>query len=285
MISTRFGVLAALAVLPAFAQVADLSAAKQPAPVRAARRQLGPIHNMLDHLDGTVDSDNWSGYAVTGSSFTSATASWVVPAAVCSGVSGDEYTALWVGLDGYSSSTVEQTGTISDCAGTTPGYYAWFEFYPSIMYEVTTVPVVPGNVMSASVSYSGGVFTLKITNVTTGKSYSITSTAAVAASEAPATVAAAARASAEWIVEAPCCASTGQYVPLADFGTATFGADYTKQAGTDDATEPAHSGTTGSFGSARIQQLRKVATTSSPQTSTCAALSSDGTSFSCTWAK
>ena len=43
---------------------------------------------------------------------------------------GDQYAAFWVGLDGYTSSSVEQTGSEVDCVGRTAEYYAWYEMYP-----------------------------------------------------------------------------------------------------------------------------------------------------------
>jgi hypothetical protein len=270
----RLGILGALAFVPAFAQVSSISLSEN-ATEKISRRQLGPIRDKLDHLDGTADSTNWSGYAVLGSSFTSAKGSWVVPTADCSGVRGDQYAAFWVGLDGYSSSTVEQTGTLSDCDGRSPSYYAWYEFYPSPMYEVTAVPISPGNVISTSVVYSGGKFTVTIKNVTTGKSYSTS-----------ATVSGASRSSAEWIAEAPCCTNSGGILPMSDFGTAVFGYDSTGVSGTNYATDSSTSGPIGGsigFPSADIEQINKVSSSTSPQTSTCSALSSDGTSFSCTW--
>ncbi len=269
------GMLGALSFLPAFAQVSGIAPAPS-ATEKIAARQLGPIRDKREHVDGTADSTNWSGYAVLGSSFTSAEASWTVPTANCSGVRGDQYAAFWVGLDGYSSSTVEQTGTLSDCVGKRPSYYAWYEFYPNPMYEVTSVPIVPGDKMSASVVYSGSKFTVTITNQTTGKSYSTS-----------ATVSGASRSSAEWIVEAPCCTSSGGILPLADFGTGSFGYDTTGVSHTNYATDSSTNGPIGGsigFPSSDIEQINKVSSSTSPQTSTCSALSSDGTSFSCTWA-
>jgi Peptidase A4 family len=270
MLPVRLGLLVTLGLASVFAQVSNISILED--DTKLAPRQLGLIRDKLEHSNGTAESTNWSGYAVLGSAFTSARASWVVPAAVCTGVSGDEYSAFWVGLDGYSSSTVEQTGTLSDCSGRYPVYYAWYEFYPNPSYEVVSVPVAPGNVMSATVVYKGGAFTIAITNESTGRSFSKT-----------ASVPAAARSSAEWIVEAPCCTFNGGILPLSDFGTAYFGADYTSQAGTDDATDSTNSGPIGSFGTASVTQITKTGTSSSPQTSTCSVLSGDGTSFSCTW--
>ena len=273
MLMTRLALLGALTFLPAFAQSFG-DAFSPDAAVKVAPHKLALIRDKFEHGDGTAESTNWSGYAVTGSSFTSAQGSWVVPAVTCTGVRGDQYAAFWVGLDGYSSNTVEQTGTLSYCAGTHAGYYAWFEFYPNPMYEILVVPVSAGNLISASVAYNGSKFTTTITNVSTGASYSASST-----------VRGAARSSAEWIAEAPCCTNSGGILPLADFGTGLFGYDSTQVTGTNYATDSSNSGSIGSFLPVNQVEINKVGSSTSPQTSTCSALSSDGTSFSCTWAQ
>ena len=105
--------------------------------------------------------------------------SWIAPSVTCSS-RGSAYAAFWVGIDGYSSDTVEQTGTMAQCLRGTPSYYAWYEFYPSGSYDISSVPVSPGNKMSAGVTYPGGEFTTTINDVTTGKSYSITQAVASA---------------------------------------------------------------------------------------------------------
>jgi hypothetical protein len=269
MIDKRIALLGAFACLPLFAQ----EASPQDNAEKIAPRQFAPIHDRVDHSDGTSTSTNWSGYAVTGTSFTSVIGSWVVPTATCTGVEKDEYAAFWVGIDGYSSSTVEQTGTDSDCDRTTPSYYAWYEFYPNPSIEITSLKISPGNKVSASVTYASGKFTITITNETTGKSYTKSST-----------VSGADRSSAEWITEAPCCTAGGGILPLSDFGTVKFGDDYTSVAGTNSAADSTKSGDIASFGSV-VEEINKTASSSSPETSTCSALSSDGTSFTCTWAK
>ena len=158
-----------------------------------------------------VSSSNWAGYADTGSSdgFTNVAASWVQPAGQCS--SGYQYSAFWVGLDGYTSSTVEQTGSEVDCVGQTAEYYAWYEIYPSA--EVTFANTVKaGDQFSASVSYLGSnKFRLTITDSTQHWKRSATRR-----------LAGAARSSAEVIAEAPCCTNSGAILPLTDFGTASF---------------------------------------------------------------
>jgi hypothetical protein len=270
--------LSMVAALPGFAQLSH-DPVPQNATERLARRQHRPIQNKTEHRDatkaagGTTTSSNWSGYAVLGSSFTSAAGSWVVPTATCTGVSGDQYAAFWVGLDGYSSNTVEQTGTDSDCDGGTPSYYAWYELYPNPGFEVPNIDVTAGDVMSASVVYNGNEFTITITDETKGQSF--TKSSGVRGAE---------RSSAEWITEAPCCTVRPRngILPLSDFVTVGFGSDYTSQAGTNRATDSTVTGDIASFPT--IWEINKTGSSTSTQTSTCSALSSDGTSFSCTWA-
>ncbi len=271
----RLGIVGALAFLPAFAQDSNGSLS-QDTMGKMLPRHLGLIQDKTDHGDGTATSTNWSGYAVLGSSFTWAKGSWIVPTATCTGVTRDQYAAFWVGLDGYSSTTVEQTGTLSDCDGPTPNYYAWYEFYPRALFEITNFPVKPGDVISALVFYNSTTekFEIKIVNETTGLSF--------AKSEA---VSGAVRSSAEWITEAPCCTAGGGILPLADFGTVSFGKDSTGIAATNWALDSSHEGAIGSFAAVNVIEINKRATSSSPETSDCSALSSDKTSFTCTWAK
>jgi len=146
----------------------------------------------------------WSGYAVTGDngSVTDVTASWTVPAIQGTCPSTNQYASFWVGIDGYSSNTVEQIGTDSDCQGGSPVYYAWYEFYPHFAYGVN-MTVQPGDVISAEVRAGPrGLFTVTLTNVTRNQTFS-TSAKAPSAKQS----------SAEWIVEAP---YSGGVLPLAD---------------------------------------------------------------------
>jgi hypothetical protein len=151
-------------------------------------------------------STNWSGYAVTGGRYTQVSSSWTVPAVNCSGTA---YSSFWVGLDGDTSGTVEQTGTDSDCSGSTPQYYAWYEMYPKFPFNYSN-PVSAGDTMTASVTTNGsGSFTLKISD--TKKGWTQTTTARLKSAKL---------ASAEVIAEAP--SSSGGVLPLANFGTVTF---------------------------------------------------------------
>jgi hypothetical protein len=193
------------------------------------QRAAGPSGPARGNGTTTADSTNWSGYALSGANgtFSSVSASWTEPTASCSSNGGgggrhhsgssDQYAAFWVGLDGYANQTVEQTGTDSDCDGTTPDYYGWYEMYPaSPVYFTNTVAA--GDSMSGSVTFSGTeTYTLVLTDNTQGWTQTITVNKSGLA-----------RASAEAITEAP--SSNSGVLPLADFGTISYGTA-TDQAG------------------------------------------------------
>ena len=165
-------------------------------------------------------SSNWSGYAVetattTISSYavTSVNGSWTVPTVSST---GNGYSAVWVGIDGYNSSTVEQIGTEQDASD---GYSAWYEMYPNGSVPIN-MTIKPGDAISASVNYLVGSnqFSLLIKDVTEGESYTTTQT--LASNGRFGGTSQAQRSSAEWIVER---ASSGNGVlPLANFGSVTF---------------------------------------------------------------
>ena len=162
-------------------------------------------HGRMHRITNST-STNWSGYAVTGSRFTSVSSSWTEPTATCPGTA---YSSFWVGLDGDTSNTVEQTGTDADCSGSTPQYYAWYEMYPKFPVNLKGT-VKPGDHLSASVTTNGsGRFTLTITDSTQG--WSNTTNARLRSAKL---------ASAEVIAEAP--SSSAGVLPLANFGTVSF---------------------------------------------------------------
>jgi hypothetical protein len=185
----------------AFAGVLVIAAA-----VSAAAGGATPsLRHGLNHKITNSSSTNWSGYAVTGSRFTSVSSSWTEPTVTCSGTA---YSSFWVGLDGDTSSTVEQTGTDADCSGATPKYYAWYEMYPKFPVNFSN-PVHAGDKMSASVTTNGsGSFTLTISD---GTAWTKTVTARLKSARLS---------SAEVIAEAP--SSSGGVLPLANFGTVNF---------------------------------------------------------------
>jgi hypothetical protein len=187
------------------------------------RQVAAPRLRLADDTSG-----NWSGYAVpyeggAPDTFTHVQGTWTVPTVKAGTRSGVSYSATWVGLDGYDSSTVEQTGTEQDWTGAGQQNYAWFEMYPGGSYEIeeeetvgrrqveTPAPVDAGDSISASVTYEGkGVFTLTIVNNSASHGWTYTAPASLTTSTS------AARSSAEWILEAP---SSSDTLPLADFGS------------------------------------------------------------------
>jgi hypothetical protein len=198
------GVLAAVAATGA-ASSSLPAATELPA---ALQHRHDPVKNKHHRDDGLYSSTNWSGYSVTGAngSISEAQGSWVVPAVSCS--TGSQYSSFWVGIDGFNSNSVEQTGTDSDCSGGTPVYYAWYEFYPHPSFLISRMAVHVGDTMTAKVSFSGKTFTVTLIDQTRGTSFSTSSRMN------------AARSSAEWIAEAP--SSSGGVLSIANFGTVSF---------------------------------------------------------------
>ncbi|MFD5466302.1 G1 family glutamic endopeptidase [Kitasatospora sp. NPDC127059] len=155
-------------------------------------------------LQYNTNGYNWGGYAATGSGFSSVAASWTEPDAVCN--STNDLYAPWVGIDGYGSSSVEQTGVATDCSSGSPVNQAWYEMYPAapVYLSLSSYPVSAGDHISASVTYAGSSrYTLKLTDSTRGWTYTTTKSTS------------AQRTSAEVIIESP----TGAYP---DFGTLNF---------------------------------------------------------------
>jgi len=150
-----------------------------------------------------VQSTNWSGYADTGSGFSTVTGSWTEPSVSCT--SQTSLAAFWVGIDGYSSSSVEQDGTLAECYRGAAYYYTWWEMYPTNAIQVVGQTLRAGDSITASVVRSGTSYTLKVTDSTrSADSFSTTQSCSGCANS-----------SAEWIAEAP-SGSSGVY-PLSDF--------------------------------------------------------------------
>jgi Peptidase A4 family len=161
-------------------------------------------------IDGVsqVESTNWSGYADTGSGFSQAAGSWTEPSASCSR-NTTSYAAFWVGIDGYSSSTVEQDGTIIECLRGHAYQYSWWEMYPTNDIQVVGSSVAAGDSITASVVRSGTSYTLAVTDSThPANSFSTNQSCSDCANT-----------SAEWIAEAP--SGSSGILPLADFGSWT----------------------------------------------------------------
>jgi Peptidase A4 family len=201
-----------------------------PTPTSTTTPTPSSTSTLASNPDATA-SANWSGYAAatnlndpqTGS-VTAVSGSWIVPTATASSARGTSYSAVWVGIDGFSDSTVEQIGTSQDVVNGTAQYQVWYEMYSSGKQQpeqvISGMTIEPGDSISASVQYisSGahaGDFLLSIIdNTRANDSFSIYVSSAQTQSPT------AEMSSAEWIVEAP---SLGNNVAaLADFGSVTF---------------------------------------------------------------
>jgi hypothetical protein len=98
-------------------------------------------------------SSNWFGYAADSGGYTSVQSSWIEPSVNCS--RGNGSAVFWVGLDGWGSGTVEQTGTEADCSSGSPSYSAWWETYPNNSIQTYPDTVQPGDSMTAKVTFRG----------------------------------------------------------------------------------------------------------------------------------
>jgi hypothetical protein len=201
----------ALAGVAALAVASSASAATMRTP-----GHINPMVPVGSVNNDNVTSSNWSGYGVqSASQFTNAAGTWVQPTVTCPSSSA-QYASFWVGIDGYSSNSVEQLGTDSDCNGfNRPQYYAWYEMYPaySVALSSTTYPVRPGDTLNATVSVSGATtFTL-----------SMSSSEGWTFSKVFPNQTGLAQSSAEWIAESPeICTRRCTLAQLSDFGTVNF---------------------------------------------------------------
>jgi hypothetical protein len=228
-----FRARALLACVPAAAMVfmataGTASAAHTPANTRAE------IRTILEHLlsvhprshgahfavlQGTGlrkgTSSNWSGYAddnTKGNTYVSVAGKWKEPKVTSCATNGPlKAVVFWVGIDGFTSNTVEQGGTFALCGqGQALIHVTWWETFPTNNITVVGTTVKVGDNIAASVVRSGTKYTIKVTDSTTkGNSFSKSASCTTCANS-----------SAEWIAEAP--SANGTEVPLPKFSTWTL---------------------------------------------------------------
>lgn len=193
------------------------------AVVRGAARPLGLFQPVAGESipthGGTVDSLNWSGYAVTPSvPVTSVSSTFTVPSA---GLVPPGFTATWTGIGGFTSGSTDliQAGvgeqSLPSAPLVGPQYFAWIETLPNPESPIQgcsgdpNCTVNPGDVVSVTISNtSGDNWSIQMSD--TGHwNYSTTLTYQSS------------RSSAEWILEAPTLAVV-QTIP-APVGVAHFG--------------------------------------------------------------
>ncbi|HET7244103.1 MAG TPA: G1 family glutamic endopeptidase [Streptosporangiaceae bacterium] len=99
-------------------------------------------------------STEWAGYArPAGTPHTQASATWRVPAIICSHTNTNA--SFWAGLGGIKSTNVEQAGVQALCRSGHLVYAAWWQLFPAPATSVA-IDVHPGDVV-------GSAFTVRTT--------------------------------------------------------------------------------------------------------------------------
>jgi hypothetical protein len=184
--------------------------------------QSGPQNETL--------SNNWSGYGISGGSYTAVQASWTVPAVSYQSYSGApkvEASSTWIGIGGQDGDeTLIQIGTMQAAApDEDPEYFAWYEILPATEVPIShkQYPVKPGDTITATIqctsacgSYALSSWTLTLTDASWPQPYTITLQYASSLG------------SVEWIMEGPCikdCSSSEPgFAYLPNYGSTTFSA-------------------------------------------------------------
>ncbi len=152
-------------------------------------------------------SSNWAGYFVDHGPYTNVAGQWRVPTVLPT--AAPTFSALWIGIDGATNQSLIQVGTEQAFYGGRAHYLAWWEILPAPAVAIPTIPIRPGDVMSARImEVSAGQWRITIVDRTRGRS-----TTTTRRYDGPGS-------SAEWIEEAPLV--DGQLPPLAYHGTALF---------------------------------------------------------------
>ncbi len=147
---------------------------------------------MSSRLQALAYSSNWAGYAISKigtSQVLDIWGQWTVPT-VSSSSPRPAYSSAWIGVGGFNTQDLIQTGTAQeiDSSGNMR-YYAWYEILPASLVSVFNVN--PGDIMNATIQYQGsGQWHVVIHDLTTPNGWDQTISYASSFS------------SAEWIFEA-----------------------------------------------------------------------------------
>ncbi|WP_100488532.1 G1 family glutamic endopeptidase [Sporolactobacillus pectinivorans] len=166
---------------------------------------------------GTQESSNWSGYAVTpasgSSAYTSITGSWIVPKASGSSAS---VSSQWIGLGGMGSSDLLQMGTVEQFQGNHEIATLFWEQLPAVSQNLVTVPV-GSKIMTKIFDRNGSEWSLNF-KVIEPNGHILTPSVSVNLDSG---YASGIGTSAEWISEDP-SDQNGNLYPLADTGVVAF---------------------------------------------------------------
>jgi hypothetical protein len=172
------------------------------------RWAVSALSNARQPGGGPPESRNWAGYAATGGTFTSVSATWRVPEFAANSPAGAD--AIWVGIGGVRGTDLVQAGTQETVSGHgSTNYQAWVETLPQPSRSVPLAINAGDSVTVSLQEQTGGDWLITFVNNTSGKSYQLT------------THYASSRSSAEWVVEAP-TARRGRLLPLDTFGSVSF---------------------------------------------------------------
>jgi Peptidase A4 family len=166
-------------------------------------------------------SYNWSGWAQDGTSgkFKSVVDTWKVPT-VNTSLSGTQYSSDWVGIGGFSDSSLVQAGTEADHVSGVAVYRAWTEVLPAAE-DPLSLTVHPGDTIKTTVKLVKNNWVMTVDDVTTGQSGSRQASKASAGST---------EASVEAIHERPCiadgCTSVSDFANLTETNNVTFNPGY-----------------------------------------------------------
>jgi ketosteroid isomerase-like protein len=157
-------------------------------------------------------SQNWSGYAASGGTYSAVSGTWTVPQFTPDSGAGAD--ATWVGIGGVNSRDLIQAGTQQTVSGSgSTQYEAWVETLPQASHPVS-LTVNPGDSVTVAITQqpqASDQWVVAFTNNTTGQRFQVTEQYTSSMS------------SAEWIEEAP-SAARGRQLPLDNFGSINFSA-------------------------------------------------------------
>jgi hypothetical protein len=215
-----------------------------------------------------LDNPLGAGYAVNSSSgsVTGVFVSFKIPRVSCNSTAPSGQSVYWVGgIDGFDTADFEYVGVQEYCqqGPNSPDYSAISSgSYNSIE---GIVPVSAGNVISASITVSGGMFHYTFKDVTTGKLAKDSSPSAGAG------------------LDAAACMVLG-FIPFSKFSPTAFGKASTDVPNTCDARIDGSTHALGKFGStASLDELVLVSSVSGDILATPSSLSDGGSSFRVTW--
>ncbi|HTT86309.1 MAG TPA: G1 family glutamic endopeptidase [Acidimicrobiales bacterium] len=194
-------------------------------PPGARRAGMGTSPVAWDHgkhggrTRNGLESTNWSGLVAEGEGFpggvtepvAAVDGDWQVPTVATS--QAEEYSGTWIGIDGVSSDSLIQAGTLEESGGGSTSYSAWYELLPAGAVTLDE-PVAPGDDIEASIQRQGvtsDTWTIAMADLAGGSTRWETSFDVPYSSPGD---------SAEWIEEAPTV--NGVQSTLADFGTLQF---------------------------------------------------------------